>query len=186
VWGREAGVRLLDSYLFIYAGLLLLDLLLQGFELYRVRSRAVGLENLDVPNVISFATLEPSQAYSAESGVIFFSSISSSAYVFLNFSQSWPLAPGMLGERLKRTAAATRGILQARWKWAEAEQEMGGSFWRGREALIKGQRWEGERDGEEQWNQVESSTQFVSGAAFRGASNFNGRALNTSRPSTNT
>jgi hypothetical protein len=93
---RFSGATHLYADLLVYALLLLLYLLLQLLDGGSVRRGAVCLENLNIP---SRRQLEPGRRFlgatnSSERGVIFFSSISSSAKFFLYFSQFCPVAEG--------------------------------------------------------------------------------------------
>lgn len=88
---------------FLVDGLLLvLDLLLELSELCTVGCCAICLQNLNVPgDVLSYVYAMGSRvvqalSYSSVSGVIFFSSTSSSAKFFWYFSQLEPVAEGMM------------------------------------------------------------------------------------------
>ncbi len=87
----------LDANLLIHALLLLLYLLFELFDGGSVWRSSVCLENLDIPSQSQLRV--PGRAVlgltdSSVRGVIFFSSISSSAKFFLYFSQLEPVAEG--------------------------------------------------------------------------------------------
>jgi hypothetical protein len=98
--GRQRGNRrssesYFDTNLLIYALLFILDLFLKFLDCCTIWRRAIGLQDLNIPGKL---LARPSQAsgavgrvravsYSSVKGVIFFSSISSSANFFWYFSQ---------------------------------------------------------------------------------------------------
>jgi hypothetical protein len=88
----------LDSNLLIDALLFLLDLLFELLDRCSVRRGTVGLEDLDIPGSEladqSHFGCKQGDSYSSVRGVIFFSSISSSAKFFWYFSQFEPVAEG--------------------------------------------------------------------------------------------
>jgi hypothetical protein len=88
----------LDADLLIDTLLLLLDLLLELLDRCTIRRGTVRLENLNIPGagVSGLITLSFPEGHSHSSvrGVIFFSSISSSAKFFWYFSQLEPVAEG--------------------------------------------------------------------------------------------
>jgi hypothetical protein len=90
----------LDADLLIDTLLLLLDLLLELLDRCTIRRSTVGLENLDIPGagvsqLVAFSS-PGGYSHSSVRGVIFFSSISSSAKFFWYFSQLEPVAEGWL------------------------------------------------------------------------------------------
>jgi len=91
----------LHTDLLVYALLLLLYLLFELLDGGPVWRSAVCLEHLDIPSRcqrgvegVAAARLGIGLTDSSERGVIFFSSISSSAKFFLYFSQLEPVAEG--------------------------------------------------------------------------------------------
>lgn len=92
----------LDSDLLVDTLLLLLDLLLKLLDRCSIRRGTVGLEDLDIPSdglaTQSHCCRRESDSYSSVRGVIFFSSISSSAKFFWYFSQFEPVAEGWSGQ----------------------------------------------------------------------------------------
>lgn len=110
-----------DTNLLIDALLFLLDLFLQLLQVCRIRGCPIGLENLDIPRrcqPIKRGAQHTIGAYSSVNGVIFFSGISSSSKFFLYFSQSAPVALGML------TAAGGRQFKQRQSRFKTGATEV--------------------------------------------------------------
>lgn len=87
----------LDSYLLVHTLLLLFYLLLELLDGCSVWRCAICLKDLDVPWQVSVGdvcSVQSDYTNSSVRGVIFFSSISSSAKFFLYFSQFCPVAEG--------------------------------------------------------------------------------------------